>query len=188
MAFCGNCGNELREGAKFCPKCGTPVNTHQEQQVKRGRHISIPLISALTVLFLIVGSYFVTDKVFPVTHSKLFGWVPFGNSPSNTVKKAFSCIKVYDFDGYLNYIYYGKNPSEEEIKQKKALILTFGKEKMEKSLDKKGGIKDYKITSEIIDGDSAKVEFILYFGNGQTENRSGKLRKNIDGVWLLDND
>ena len=24
--FCDNCGNELREGAQFCPKCGTPVN------------------------------------------------------------------------------------------------------------------------------------------------------------------
>lgn len=24
--FCDNCGNELREGALFCPKCGTPVN------------------------------------------------------------------------------------------------------------------------------------------------------------------
>ena len=25
MAFCVNCGNELREGAKFCPKCGNPI-------------------------------------------------------------------------------------------------------------------------------------------------------------------
>ena len=27
MAFCGKCGNELREGANFCPKCGTPVGS-----------------------------------------------------------------------------------------------------------------------------------------------------------------
>ena len=26
MAFCGNCGNELKDGAKFCPKCGTSTN------------------------------------------------------------------------------------------------------------------------------------------------------------------
>lgn len=25
MAYCKNCGNELREGAKFCPKCGNPI-------------------------------------------------------------------------------------------------------------------------------------------------------------------
>lgn len=29
MAFCGKCGNELREGANFCPKCGTPVGSTQ---------------------------------------------------------------------------------------------------------------------------------------------------------------
>ena len=26
MAFCSNCGNELKDGAKFCPKCGTRTN------------------------------------------------------------------------------------------------------------------------------------------------------------------
>ena len=25
--FCRNCGTQLKEGAKFCPKCGTPVNS-----------------------------------------------------------------------------------------------------------------------------------------------------------------
>lgn len=25
MAFCGKCGNQLNEGAKFCPKCGQPT-------------------------------------------------------------------------------------------------------------------------------------------------------------------
>ena len=25
--FCSNCGNRLREGAKFCNKCGSKVNT-----------------------------------------------------------------------------------------------------------------------------------------------------------------
>lgn len=25
MAFCNNCGNQLNEGAKFCPNCGSPV-------------------------------------------------------------------------------------------------------------------------------------------------------------------
>ena len=25
--FCRNCGTQLREGARFCPKCGTPVNS-----------------------------------------------------------------------------------------------------------------------------------------------------------------
>ena len=27
--FCRNCGAQLKEGAKFCPKCGTPVTQTQ---------------------------------------------------------------------------------------------------------------------------------------------------------------
>lgn len=37
MAYCSNCGNELKQGAKFCDKCGTQVKTpHQEPHVSGG--------------------------------------------------------------------------------------------------------------------------------------------------------
>lgn len=29
MAFCKNCGNKLDDGAKFCPKCGSPTDSTQ---------------------------------------------------------------------------------------------------------------------------------------------------------------
>lgn len=35
MAFCSNCGNELRDGAKFCPKCGHQDLDEQLAQVER---------------------------------------------------------------------------------------------------------------------------------------------------------
>lgn len=28
MAFCGKCGNELKDGTKFCPKCGHPTGVN----------------------------------------------------------------------------------------------------------------------------------------------------------------
>lgn len=31
MAFCRNCGTELNDGAKFCPSCGAPAGTEQQQ-------------------------------------------------------------------------------------------------------------------------------------------------------------
>lgn len=31
MAFCRNCGTELNDGAKFCPFCGAPAGTEQQQ-------------------------------------------------------------------------------------------------------------------------------------------------------------
>ena len=33
MPYCKNCGNELPEGAQFCPKCGTAVTKLEEPVV-----------------------------------------------------------------------------------------------------------------------------------------------------------
>lgn len=188
MAFCGNCGNELREGAMYCPKCGTSVNCSQELQDAKGKRFSTPWIAAFAVLTILIGSYFVTDIVSPETHKKLFGWVAFGNSPSNTVKKAFSCLKEYDLEGYLNCVYFDKNLSQKEIEGKKALALAIGGEKMVKEMEKKGGIKDFEIISEKIDGEIATVEAEIFLGNGDKSKSTIKLKKNIDGKWRIDND
>lgn len=32
MAFCKNCGQELKEGVQFCASCGTPVNAQPQQE------------------------------------------------------------------------------------------------------------------------------------------------------------
>lgn len=36
MAFCGNCGSEIEEGAKFCPSCGETTtktdNSHKQEE------------------------------------------------------------------------------------------------------------------------------------------------------------
>ncbi len=33
MAFCSNCGNQVNDGIKFCPKCGQAVGGSPQQQV-----------------------------------------------------------------------------------------------------------------------------------------------------------
>ena len=35
MAFCRNCGNQLNDGIKFCPKCGQAVVGVNQQQVSQ---------------------------------------------------------------------------------------------------------------------------------------------------------
>lgn len=41
--FCGNCGNELREGAKFCPKCGAMTRlARQQEQPQAEQEQAIP--------------------------------------------------------------------------------------------------------------------------------------------------
>ena len=36
MSFCKDCGTELKENVKFCPKCGTPSN--DKQVIYRTKH------------------------------------------------------------------------------------------------------------------------------------------------------
>ena len=33
MAFCKNCGTQVNDGTKFCPKCGQAVDGEPQQQV-----------------------------------------------------------------------------------------------------------------------------------------------------------
>ena len=42
MAFCGNCGTQLNEGAKFCPKCGQSTNAASQQQVYQQQYVAQP--------------------------------------------------------------------------------------------------------------------------------------------------
>ena len=78
MAFCGKCGTQLSEGAKFCPKCGSPVgskvglsestsnlvekspiSSYSQKEGKSGNKIwkYAALVLCLLVFFYIYGTY-----------------------------------------------------------------------------------------------------------------------------------
>ena len=40
MAFCSNCGNELKDNTKFCPNCGNAVNAKAESAPKQQNNTS----------------------------------------------------------------------------------------------------------------------------------------------------
>ena len=42
MMFCKSCGAELRQGAKFCPKCGTPVTVQQSEPAAQQPNLQQP--------------------------------------------------------------------------------------------------------------------------------------------------
>lgn len=62
--YCRNCGEELPATAKFCKKCGTPVQktavTGESPKMKKPKKSKIPFIlaSLLLILFLAVGGLF----------------------------------------------------------------------------------------------------------------------------------
>ena len=71
MAFCGKCGNELREGANFCPKCGTPVGSTQVISPKKDGN---PKWLNMLIFFLVIMTFGL---------GSLAIWLSFGDSSSS---------------------------------------------------------------------------------------------------------
>ena len=75
MTYCGNCGAELEENAKFCSKCGTPVAAwmpeRQGQVVRKGGPLSPWAIAGIAVA---VVALVVAVVMIPFL---LGGWFPF---------------------------------------------------------------------------------------------------------------
>ena len=61
MAFCAKCGNELREGANYCDRCGAPVRSgnlaypSSPRDQKGIRRISTALV--ILGLLMLVGGF-----------------------------------------------------------------------------------------------------------------------------------
>lgn len=126
--YCKNCGNETKEGAKFCNNCGSPVNntgadmTFQNvqgdaaaQPVKKGSAYKKFLIGALIVIALIFVLFFWGSdslSVNDVKKSCLDGYEiltigkAFDEYFDNTSWEAFkteSGISIVEFQGDFDY-------------------------------------------------------------------------------------
>ena len=173
MPYCRNCGNELREGANYCPKCGTASELNTEVQETSRKRLSTPWIAAFAVLTILIGSYFVTNMVSPETHNKLFGWVSSGNSPKDIAVKSLEYVKKGDYAGFINYVNQGKD--------EKDLIFVIGLYGM--VMEKRKGISNYIIESVKIEGNNAIVSANITYGNGTTETLEASYKKEND-KWV----
>ena len=104
------------------------------------------------------------------------------NTPEGVTEKAIKCIADKDYKGYVELMHFNKEKSSEDMQQIVALI----KDKMDKEMDKKEGIKDYKIEAPEITDDKAVVPYTLTYGNGETKEDKMKLIKTEDGKWMID--
>lgn len=104
------------------------------------------------------------------------------NTPEEVTTKAIKCLIDKDYDGYVDMMYFKKEKSNEDMKQIVALV----KDKMDKELEQKQGIKDYKVGTPTIEDNKAVVPYTLTYGNGDTKEDNMKLVKTDDGKWMID--
>ena len=104
------------------------------------------------------------------------------NTPEEVTTKAIKCLIDKDYDGYVDMMYFKKEKSNEDMKQIVALV----KDKMDKELEQKQGIKEYKVGTPTIEDNKAVVPYTLTYGNGETKEDNMKLVKTNDGKWMID--
>lgn len=101
-----------------------------------------------------------------------------GDSPSDVVKKALTCVINEDYEGMVQYYDGIDLSSEDEVKEVAAWMqLLYGIS---------GGLSDFEVKGETIaeDGLTAKVDILLTTKDGSTKDSTGKVVKTDKG-WKL---
>ena len=104
------------------------------------------------------------------------------NTPEGVATKAIKCIIDKNYDGYVDLMYFKKEKSNDDMKQIVALV----KDKMDKEMDQKQGIKDFKVETATVEDNKATVPYTLTYGNGETKEDTMKLIKTEKGDWMID--
>ena len=56
VMFCNKCGNELNDGAKFCPKCGASFQTTEKTKEKEKKKFHLGRFIVIACICILVGS------------------------------------------------------------------------------------------------------------------------------------
>ena len=108
-------------------------------------------------------------------------WACTGSSsgPEKVAKKAIEALQKKDFDTYAAT--FNISPSDQKM------LAGLAEEKVSEELDKKGGIKSYKITDCQVEEDKAKVSVDLFYKDGSQDSQKMSFVK-VDGEWKQDID
>ena len=106
------------------------------------------------------------------------------NTPSAVAEEACKCVQNADYEGYVELMDLKETKNQESEKEQFVAML---REKGTKTMEKKQGIKSYKVESEEIseDGKSAIVKMKVVYGDGSEDTNKIKLVKNDKGEWKI---
>ena len=108
------------------------------------------------------------------------------SSPGAACKSYMEMMKNGDYKGFVQGIATEEGKTAEENEQTAALLEGVLKDKMEKTIQEKGGIKDIQIVEENIaeDGNTADVKMKIVYGDGTEKEDTQEMVKQ-NGVWKM---
>lgn len=108
------------------------------------------------------------------------------NTPSGAMKLYLSALQSGDYEKVIDGTAF-LNSDSAKVEELKETLVAFYKEKGQRELEMKGGIKQIEILSEEVveDGKSAVVRYKLVYGNGEESEDTQKM-VSVDDKWLMD--
>ena len=108
------------------------------------------------------------------------------STPTGAAKAYYECLKGGDFKAAVKSTYkYNKEMTAEEQKKADESIDALA-DKLSMAMSFTGGIKDFTISDEAIDGDMATVKVKITYGNGESDEKTEQLKKIGDNWFIFD--
>ena len=107
-----------------------------------------------------------------------------GATPTDATKAYHELMQKGDFKGAVQSTYdYNKEMSKDEKDAADAMI-DMTASKIQEAMNEKGGMKEFALSNETINGEDATVDVKITYGNGEEEEKTENL-KMVDGKWFV---
>lgn len=203
LTKCPECGNMVSKKAEKCPHCGVSLaygklqeqtehpqsKSHTEKtlvnnskpirgkssEVRKtnntGAWIGLGLV-AITIITIVV--------IAVLSNNKSTG----GTTPMDATNAYYELLKKGDFKGAVQSTYdYNKEMTKDE-KETMDAMLDMTASKIQSSMDEKGGMKNFIVSTSRTNGEEAEVGVTIFYGNGELEDKTEYLIK-VKDKWFV---
>ena len=109
-------------------------------------------------------------------------------TPTEVAEQSMKCIQNKDYKGYVDLMNFPETMKEQEVKTQKEMYVNMMENKMKESVEKAGGIKEFKAAGEEnVTDTTATVKINVTYGNDSTAVQNVDCVKAKDGSWKLKN-
>ena len=109
-----------------------------------------------------------------------------GSTPTKAADSYYTCLKKGDYKAAVKSTYkYNKEMTAEEQKKAEEAIDALA-DKISMGIGLRGGLKNFTISNEVIDGDMATVDVKMTYGDGGEDSKTEQLKKVGDKWFIFD--